>query len=237
MKCRFCFNKLEHIGDYCLSCGQTNTTLLGLCREGNRAYLLCFYNGEFIGEEVIKMIESSDKNTKERQIANRNSMELISEAIHRKRPDIAIISGFNPKEILRLWSPNAYYTDEFNSADEFRAALEDHLKQKEIEKIEIRPEKKIRGKHTTVIGGRNGFKILMMIGGSPYIKKIIPGPIEVSGKSGVGFQYKIQKPDNKGNLRLLLKDGSAVQELRIVTTAYDENTGEKIAEELKHRLR
>lgn len=219
-----------------MSCGNTNTTLLGIFRGDNKAHLLCFFGEEFLGEETIKLIDSPDKNDKEYQIANRNTMEVISEAVHRKRPDIIIISGFNPKEILRLWSPNAYYTDNFSSPEEFRRALEEHMNEKEIEKVKVRPEKKIRGKHTTVIGGRNGFKILMTIGGSPYIKKIIPGPIDVSGKSGVGFQYKIQKPDNKGNLRLLLKEGSAVQELRIVTTAYDERTGEKVIEELKNRL-
>jgi len=31
--------------------------------------------------------------------------------------------------------------------------------------------------------------------------------------------------------------GSAVQEIRVVTTAYDEKTGERVREELKHRLR
>lgn len=235
MKCRNCESELEHAGDYCMVCNKVNTHLLGVYID-EVAHLFCFYGKEYVGEEIVKLLRFEDGDEIEKQIAYRNSVELISEAIHRKRPKKVIVSGINPKEILQLWNAEVYYTDEFESAEEFKKALKEYLTEREIERVNIKPEKKIGGRHTTVIGGRRGWRVLLEIASSPYVKKIIPCAIEVSKKSGEGFQYKIQKPDIKGNLRVLLREGSTVQEIRIITTAYDEMTGEKVRKEIKHRI-
>jgi len=235
VKCRNCESELEHAGDYCMVCNKVNTHLLGVYIEDETAHLFCFYDKEYVGEEIVKLLRFEIGDEVEKQVAYRNSIELISEAIHRKRPEKVIVSGINPKEILQLWNAEVYYTDKFETAEEFKKALKEYLTKREIEKVDIKPEKKLGGRHTTVIGGRSGWRVLLEIASSPYVKKIIACAIEVSGKSGEGFQYKIQKPDRKGNLRVLLREGSAVQEIRIITTAYDERTGEKVREEIKHR--
>jgi hypothetical protein len=48
---------------------------------------------------------------------------------------------------------------------------------------------------------------------------------------------KATRADGKGNVRLLVRDGSSVQENRIVTTARDTESGEWIREDLNEALR
>ncbi len=94
---------------------------------------------------------------------------------------------------------------------------------------------KFGGDHTTIIGGRKGRKIVMEIGRSEYVKKIIPGIIKV-GMSPGGFKAKFLRPDSRGNLRLLLREGSTVQEIFIVTKATTYSEGLEIAKELEKLL-
>ncbi|MFP3908771.1 MAG: DUF2103 domain-containing protein [Archaeoglobaceae archaeon] len=235
MKCRNCHKELEHPGDYCLVCGQSNVELLGVY-VGERIRLFCFYDKEYVGQEVIRGVGGEEEGDMDDQIAYRNTLDLISEAVHRKRPQTVITSGIDPQTVLRLWNCEVLYTREFDSSEDFKEALKDFMQEKRMEKVDIRPEKKIGGRHYTVIGGRNGHRILREIGSSPYIKKIVPGPIEVSRKSQGGFSYKIQKPDARGNLRLRLREGSTVQEIRLVATAYDKDSAKKVVDDLNTRL-
>jgi len=145
VKCRNCESELEHAGDYCMVCNKVNTHLLGVYID-EVAHLFCFYGKEYVGEEIVKLLGFEDEDEKEKQIAYRNSIELISEAIHRKRPKKVIVSGINPKEILQLWNAEVYYTDEFESAEEFKKALREYLTEREIERVNIKPEKKNRWK-------------------------------------------------------------------------------------------
>lgn len=234
VKCRNCHSELEHPGDYCLICGQSNVDLLGVY-VGERIHLFCFYGKDYVGQEnLIPM--GVEEGGKEDQIAYRNTLELISDSVHRKRPQTVITSGINSSTILKLWDCEVFYTRDFDSPEDFKRALEAYQKEKKMEKVDIRPEKKVSGKHYTVIGGRSGQRILREIGGSAYVKKIVPGPIEVSRKSQGGFSFKIQKPDHRGNLRLRLREGSTVQEIRLVTTAYDESSAQKVVDDLNARL-
>ncbi len=235
VKCRNCHSELEHPGDYCLVCGQSNVELLGVY-VGEKIRLFCFYDREYVGQEIIKVLGSEEEGDRSEQIAYRNTLDLISDAVHRKRPRTVITSGIEPQAILRLWDCEVLYTRDFDTPEEFKMAVEEYLQEKRMEKVDIRPEKKVSGRHYTVIGGRNGQRTLREIGGSPFIKKIVPGPIEVSRKSHGGFSYKIQKPDARGNLRLRLREGSTVQEIRLVTTAYNENSAQKVVDDLNAKL-
>jgi hypothetical protein len=71
----------------------------------------------------------------------------------------------------------------------------------------------------------------------PHVKKIVPGPIDAGGKgSQSGLRAKVTRADGNGNVRLLLRDGSSVQENRIVTTAMDRETGERVRDDLNDAL-
>ena len=94
-------------------------------------------------------------------------------------------------------------------------------------------KRKIGGNHTTIIGGRRGRKLVLEIAKNEMVKKIIPGIIKVSMSPGVGFRAKILRPDSRGNLRLLLREGSTVQEIFIVTRASTYNEGLGLARDLE----
>lgn len=97
---------------------------------------------------------------------------------------------------------------------------------------------KLGGAHTTVIGGRAGKKILRTISRHPDVKRIIPSVITVRGKSAAGGTMcaKVLRPDNRGNLRLLLSQGTSSQEIRIITSVGNIGEGERVMMELNSML-
>ncbi|WP_048135072.1 DUF2103 domain-containing protein [Methanolobus tindarius] len=101
-----------------------------------------------------------------------------------------------------------------------------------------KPECKLGGSHTTIIGGRAGKKIVSLLSQHPSVKKVIPSVIAVKGKgnSGGKLTAKIQRPDDRGNLRLLLSHGTSFQELRIITNVGSFEEGENILKELNSLL-
>lgn len=95
---------------------------------------------------------------------------------------------------------------------------------------------KIGGAHTTIIGGRVGRRVVERVAAHKEIKKIIPSVICVKNKSSGGFSAKALRPDERGNLRLLLAEGSSFQEIRLITTVGTVADGERIAEELNRLI-
>jgi hypothetical protein len=69
------------------------------------------------------------------------------------------------------------------------------------------------------------------------VKKIVPGPIDAGGSgSRTGVRAKATRADENGNVRLLLRDGSSVQENRVVTTARDRELGEHVRDDINQAL-
>jgi hypothetical protein len=69
------------------------------------------------------------------------------------------------------------------------------------------------------------------------VKKVIPGPIDAGGSgSRSGVRAKATRADGTGNVRLLIRDGSSVQENRVVTTARDRESGEWVREDINEAL-
>jgi hypothetical protein len=101
-----------------------------------------------------------------------------------------------------------------------------------------KPKKKLGGAHTTIIGGRHGKKIVSLISQHPEVKKVIPSVITVKGKGNSGgvITGKIQRPDERGNLRMLLSHGTSSQEIRIITTVGDFTEGVRLMGELNAML-
>ncbi|WP_340818781.1 DUF2103 domain-containing protein [Methanolobus sp. WCC4] len=101
-----------------------------------------------------------------------------------------------------------------------------------------RPKSKLGGSHTTIIGGRTGKKVVSLVSRHPDVKKIIPSVIKVKGKgnSGGTLTARVLRPDDRGNLRLLISHGTSFQELRLVTTVGSFSDGERIMEEINSLL-
>ena len=93
--------------------------------------------------------------------------------------------------------------------------------------------RKIGGAHTTIIGGRTGRHVTECVAVHEEVKKIIPSVISVknNGRSG-GFSAKVLRPDERGNLRLLIVEGRSFQEIRLVTTVANADEGERLVREL-----
>lgn len=102
----------------------------------------------------------------------------------------------------------------------------------------VQPHNKIGGSHTTIIGGRHGKKLVQLISLHTEVKKIVPSVITVRGKSNPGGLIigKVLRPDDRGNLRLLISHGTSSQELRIITTVGDLQGGERIMNELNRMI-
>jgi hypothetical protein len=76
-----------------------------------------------------------------------------------------------------------------------------------------------------------------VVAGHPHVKKIVPGPIDAGGSgSRTGVRAKATRADTNGNVRLLLRDGSSVQENRVVTTAGERDLGERVRADLNEAL-
>jgi hypothetical protein len=104
--------------------------------------------------------------------------------------------------------------------------------------VETPPREKVGGSHSTLIGDRKGRRAVRTVAEHPHVKKIVPGPIDAGGTgSRTGLRAKATRAGTNGNVRLLLRDGSSVQENRIVTTAMDRETGERVREDLNEALR
>ncbi|MEM2727082.1 MAG: DUF2103 domain-containing protein [Archaeoglobaceae archaeon] len=89
------------------------------------------------------------------------------------------------------------------------------------------------GRHKTVIGDREGLRLIGEILSHSAVKRIIFGRIENKGaRTGHGLRFKITRVDERGNIRAILSYGSSNQEIHIITTAKDKEEGLKIAKEL-----
>jgi len=105
-----------------------------------------------------------------------------------------------------------------------------------IPKSDIDPKRKIKGSHSTIIGGRDGRELLKRVAESEYVKKIIPGVIENKGTSKGSVRLKMTRCDRNGNIRALLIHGGTVQQIYVITTARSEKEGEKIIKRLASLL-
>lgn len=89
------------------------------------------------------------------------------------------------------------------------------------------------GRHKTVIGDREGLKLVGEILSHKDVKRVIFGRIENKGsRTGHGLRFKITRVDERGNIRAILSYGSSNQEIHIITTASSREEGLKVAEEL-----
>ena len=233
MRCPNCFSELPSPTAYCLRCGSKNVLGCGIFAYEDRLFVL------FLGkkaEEILKFKLYDD--------SIRNTFEVLAERLHERRVEEVYVSG-SSKDVIEFASENVkrysltpisvYITDPFPTHEEFFDRLSEHLRTvRELKKVDIKPEDKIHGAHSTIIGGREGLEFLRAVAKSEYVKKIVPGVIEAKGTAqGGGVRFKLTRCDDRGNIRALLIDGSSVQEIHIVTTARSREEGEIVLRMLR----
>ncbi|MFC7204466.1 DUF2103 domain-containing protein [Haloferax namakaokahaiae] len=236
MHCGRCGTTLEKPGDYCLTCNTANCDAVIAVFELSRAMLTFLDEEDVVGTTTVTTIpEDDDGETKVVQL--RNFAGLVADEIRRKRPETVYAAG--EREPLRETRAQLHY--EFYriaDTDDPVSTVLSQRGERALEVVDTPPAEKLGGSHTTVIGGRQGRRAIGVVAGHPHVKKVIPGPIDAGGKgSQKGLRAKVTRADDNGNVRLLLRDGSSVQENRLVTTAMNRETGERVRDDLNEALR
>ncbi|MFB6121999.1 MAG: DUF2103 domain-containing protein [Haloferacaceae archaeon] len=233
MECRRCGSPLEKPGDYCLVCHTANCDAVVGEFARDRATLTMLSEETVVGETTVTTVPETGEETQVVEL--RNFAGLVADEIRRKRPETVYAAG--DREVIRETRAQLHY--EFYRVDgaDPVADVVDRRGERTLEVVETPPREKLGGRHTTLIGGRPGQRAISTVAEHPHVKKIVPGPIDAGGTgSQSGLRAKVTRADDNGNVRLLLRDGSSVQENRIVTTAMDRETGERVRDDLNEAL-
>ncbi|MEF8789667.1 MAG: DUF2103 domain-containing protein [Haloarculaceae archaeon] len=233
MQCRQCAGPLDRPGDYCLRCETRNadTVVLDLGRE--RAAVVALLEGEVVARRVVTTREEPSERWAPTEL--RNFAGRITDEVHRKRPEEVYATG--NRDVLDAVRAQLHYPL-YRVADEDPVeAVRERGGEEPLEVVEKSVAEKLGGTHSTLIGDRDGMLAVETVAAHPHVKKVVPGPIDAGGSgSNSGVRAKATRADGKGNVRLLVRDGSSVQENRVVTTAGDRESGELIREDLNEAL-
>ncbi|WP_226005899.1 DUF2103 domain-containing protein [Natrinema salinisoli] len=247
MECRHCASPLEKPGDFCLVCREENTEAIVLEAARDRATITMLAGepddpeardrdtdpeGKILGETTITTTPEDGENE---PIELRNFAGLIGDEIRRKRPEEVYAGG--ARTVIRAVREDVHHPFYRVDDEDPVAAVLERRGNRALDVVETPPSEKIGGSHSTLIGGRTGMQAIQAVAGHPHVKKVIPGPIDAGGKgSQSGMRAKVTRADDGGNVRMLLRNGSSVQENRVVTTARDREMGERIREDLNDVL-
>ncbi|WP_181693176.1 DUF2103 domain-containing protein [Natronomonas sp. LN261] len=233
MECRCCASPLDRPGDYCLVCRSRNTDVVVLECDRERATVTSLFDDEIVGQRTVTTKREADQRWAPTEL--RNFAGRIADEARRKRPEEVYATG--DREVIaavrgELHHP-FYRVEDDDPVDAVRRKRGDPA----LEVVEATVAEKLGGSHSTLIGGRDGRRALETVAEHPHVKKIIPGPIDAGGSSSrTGVRAKATRADQHGNVRLLIRDGSSVQENRIVTTAGDRELGEHVRADLNDAL-
>jgi hypothetical protein len=239
-RCRGCGSELKYPTQYCLFCGERNADFC-FVYMGEKVHLIFFS----VRKSVITEEQSFKIYPEPESI--RNTFELIAENIHWRRIDSVMVAGDDEfKAELCAELVSKYRLSEirvqclgvrnlYETVENIKRSLK---LEKKLKKVEVNPDDKIGGAHSTIIGGREGRKLLHRLAKCEYVKKIVPGVIEGCGaSSGGGVRLKLTRSDERGNLRAILIDGTSVQSILVITTASNREEGEFIKLLLKDSMR
>lgn len=233
MACRGCGRPLDRPGDYCLSCDTENADAVVVEIDSTRAKLTMLFEAAVLGVTHITTTPESEPTLSGMQV--RNYAGRIADEIRRKRPDAVYVTG--DREVIQSLRSSIHHPVYRVPESDPVGTVLDRRGEADLEVIEAPLREKMGGSHSTIIGDRTGMEVVKTVAEHPNVKKVIPGPIDAGGSgSRTGMRAKVSRPDANGNLRLVLRDGSSVQENRVVTTARDRDTGERIRADLNGAL-
>ncbi len=175
-------------------------------------------------------------------VIRRNVGELLGEVLNAVSPEVALHTADSDRmlvDVAERVSGVRVRPSRIEDLDELVGVVEAELRAvRELDVVDVPPEDKIGGGHSTVIGGRRGMEVVRAICSVPYVKKVVPGRIGAKGsRGGGGVRAKVSRVDERGNVKVLLSEGAATQELFVVTTASDEEGGEVVARIIRGVLR
>lgn len=232
MNCGSCGASIDRPGDYCLVCHTANadTVVLDLARD--RGAVTAIRNGSDLGTTTVT---TTPEEGRMESVELRNFAGRLADQVRRKRPDTVYATG--DREVVR--AVRAECRHEFYRVPDqnpVRAVL-DADRETPLKTIDVSPSEKIGGSHSTLIGGRDGKQAIGLVAGHPNVKKVVPGPIEAGGGGSTsGFRAKVTRADDGGNLRMIVRGGSSVQENRLITTAGNRHDGERVRTALNAAL-
>ncbi|MFC7059048.1 DUF2103 domain-containing protein [Halovenus salina] len=233
MECRQCATPLDRPGDYCLVCQTENADTVVLELQRERATVTVLLDETAVGHRTVTTTPEPDQEQERSEL--RYFAGQIADDVRRKRPEEVYATG--ERDVLREVRAQLRYPFYRIGADDPVDHVIDRKGDPPLEVVEASVAEKLGGSHSTLIGGRSGRDVLEVVAGHPHVKKIIPGPIEAGGSSSrTGVRGKVTRADGTGNVRLLLRDGSSVQENRVVTTANNRELGERVRDDLNDAL-
>ncbi|MHB9288506.1 DUF2103 domain-containing protein [Halobacteriales archaeon Cl-PHB] len=235
MECRECGTPLDRPGDYCLVCHTANADAVVLELDRDRARVTTLLDGETVGARVVTTTPEVDSEDELETAELRNFAGLVADEVRRKRPEEVYATG--DRQVLRAVREQLHYEFYRVDAEDPVEYVKERQGEPSLEVVEASVAEKLGGAHSTLIGGRTGRRALSVVAEHPHVKKIIPGPIDAGGSgSRTGLRAKATRADDTGNVRLLIRDGSSVQENRVVTTAGDRKLGERVRADLNEAL-
>jgi hypothetical protein len=233
MECSRCGTPLEKPGDYCLVCRSANCDAVVADCGRERATLTFLDDEDVVGQTDVTTVPEDGDETG--VIELRNYAGRVADEIRRKRPEDVFVAGAH--EVIRAVRADLHHDVYRVEPDDPVQAVLDRRGDRVLEVVDDPPREKIGGRHSTLIGDRDGQQAIRTVAAHPNVKKVIPGPIDAGGSgSRTGVRAKVTRADDNGNLRLLVRDGSSVQENRVVTTAMSRETGERVREDLNGAL-
>ena len=233
MECRCCASSLDRPGDYCLVCRSANADTVVVECGRERGTVTTLFEETIVGERTV----TTKRETDERWVGTelRNFAGRLADEVRRKRPEEVYATG--DREVINAVRAELRYPLYRIAADDPIEAVRRKRGEPALEVVEATAAEKLGGSHSTLIGGRDGRRAIETVAAHPHVKKIVPGPIDAGGSgSRSGVRAKATRADERGNVRLLIRDGSSVQENRIVTTAGERELGEHVRADLNEAL-
>ncbi|MFB6105512.1 MAG: DUF2103 domain-containing protein [Halobacteriaceae archaeon] len=233
MECRRCASPLDRPGDYCLVCHTANADAVVVDVDPERAEVTMLREDAVLGTTTVTTTPEDDPERSQVQV--RNFAGRVADEVRRKRPETVYVAGDHGlARAIRADIHHEVYR--LPEGDPVEAALS-RRGDPALEVVDTPPAEKLGGRHTTLIGGRAGQRAVQTVAAHPHVKKVVPGPIEAGGSGARGgVRAKATRADPNGNVRLLVRDGSSVQENRVVTTARDREGGERVRADLNEAL-
>jgi hypothetical protein len=233
MQCRTCASALDRPGDYCLVCRTANADTVVLDLGRGRATVATLSEDSVVGRRTVTTTPETDGERARSEL--RSFAGQIADEVHRKRPEEVYATG--DRAVLRAVRAELHYPLYRIDAEDPVEGVRERRGEPALEVVEASVGEKLGGAHSTLVGGRTGRDALRVVAGHPHVKKIVPGPIDAGGSgSRTGVRAKATRADTNGNVRLLLRDGSSVQENRVVTTAGERDLGERVRADLNEAL-
>jgi hypothetical protein len=236
MECRQCATPLERPGDFCLTCRTANADTVVLDCARDRTTVTALLEESVVAERTVTTRPEEDG--ERRPVELRNFAGLVADEVHRKRPEELYAAGeYAVLEALRQQLHYPLRRVEPRDGQSVADAVRERAGETALEVVETPPDEKLGGSHSTLVGGRDGMTAVRTVAAHPHVKKVIPGPISAGGSgSRSGLRAKATRADENGNVRLLVRDGSSVQENRVVTTAGSREMGERVRDDLDESL-